>query len=461
MKSTVVIGAGISGLTAAYALQDAGREVRILERAGEVGGLARSLNLDGFIFDIGPHYFFLKTDPRADALLAELLGDEALVFDFQVSVLFRGKNIAWPPTLGSLYRLPFSSLFKTVVNGIRRRFPPEKDCQGFITGFYGKAVFDEFLGPYIQKKVPLLGPAKLHREWWLQVARDIHNRHPSKGSDQTKRIEARARVPLLVRFRAMTKMLLGFWNTARGKNLRKVLYPRGGMGRLCDILAERIRARGGLIGLNAGSVRLQRSENRISRVEWDGGAIEDPGTVIWTGSIHELSGQLDLPGPDLPFTHIVLGFVKIKRRLDLPHYLYTYYARPDVIFNRAYFPRLIGSGLVPEGRDAVCVEISPEDQTADPGRDDEELRSAILKGLERVSLCRPEDVEEVTLLDVRDAYPVYPLDYYDKLQALWKDLRQVENLWSIGRSAQFYYNNMARAMGVALDLAGHLTDRRE
>jgi protoporphyrinogen oxidase len=458
MKTYTVIGAGISGLTAAHALQEAGQEVRVLERSAEVGGLARSLDLDGFIFDIGPHYFFLKTDPRADALVAQLLGEEAMVFDFQVSVLFRGNNIAWPPTLGSLYRLPFSSLFKSVVNGIRRRFPPEKDCQGFMSGFYGRAIFDEFLGPYIRKKVPVLGPDELHRDWWLQVARDIHNRHPSKGTDQAKRIESRKRVPLHVRIHALLKMMQGFWNTARGKNLRKVLYPRGGMGRLCEALAERIESRGGRIDLETGPVRLHRTGDRIDRVDWEGGSVEDPGKVIWTGSMRALAEQLGLRAPDLPFTPIVLGFVKVKRRLDLPHFLYTYYALPDVIFNRAYFPGLIGPGLVPEGRDAVCVEISPESGGADARPGDEELRSAIKNGLERVSLCRADEVEEVTLLDVPDAYPVYPLDYYEKLQALWEEFRPVENLWSIGRSAQFYYNNMARAMSVALDLAVHLSE---
>jgi len=82
MKPIVVIGAGVSGLTAASALQEAGKPVVVLERSKEVGGLARSLNLDGYVFDIGPHYFFLKTDARADSRVMECLKDRAEIFDF-------------------------------------------------------------------------------------------------------------------------------------------------------------------------------------------------------------------------------------------------------------------------------------------------------------------------------------------------------------------------------------------
>ncbi|MDH3406419.1 MAG: NAD(P)-binding protein, partial [Gammaproteobacteria bacterium] len=40
---TIVGGAGLAGLAAAYALASAGHRVRVLERAPTVGGLARTL----------------------------------------------------------------------------------------------------------------------------------------------------------------------------------------------------------------------------------------------------------------------------------------------------------------------------------------------------------------------------------------------------------------------------------
>ena len=114
-------------MTTAYALKRAGRDVVVLERTAEVGGLARSLDLGGCIFDLGPHYFFLGFDARADRLVKECLGDEALVFDFRVSAIIRGRNNAWPPDLKALRYLPLSSTLSFINNANKRRFPPDRD----------------------------------------------------------------------------------------------------------------------------------------------------------------------------------------------------------------------------------------------------------------------------------------------------------------------------------------------
>lgn len=50
----IVIGAGISGLAAAYKLQQAGHEVLVLEAANQPGGRCTTLRHDGFIIDMGP-----------------------------------------------------------------------------------------------------------------------------------------------------------------------------------------------------------------------------------------------------------------------------------------------------------------------------------------------------------------------------------------------------------------------
>lgn len=459
MKPTIIIGAGLTGLSAGYALQKEGRDVVILERTEELGGLARSLNLDGYIFDIGPHYFFLNYDSRADRLVKECLGDRAKVFDFQVSAIIGARNLAWPPDLKALLRMPPSSTLTTLMNTVRRRFPSHKDCEGFMASFYGRSIFDKFIGPYLRKKVPILAPDRLHREWWLQVSRNIFNQYPGSGKDQVKKIEARKKVPLYIRGRVLLNLIFGLLKTASGRHRRKVLYPEGGMGQLGLALAKKFEEAGGKIHFGVEDVALQRTGNQVVSVTGGGREYSDPQTVIWTGSIHELSRQLGIERADLPFIRILLGFVKVRQPLKLPPYLYTYYAHSDIVFNRAYFPSLIMDGLVPAGKDAVCVEISPDGSGSSKPLGEEEYRDAILTGLDRMKLCPPEWVEELSLMEVPLAYPVYPLDYYETLQALWAKLLPIENLWSIGRSGQFYYNNMARSISLSLDLVEHLMER--
>ena len=60
LGETLVLGGGPAGLTAGYLLADAGRAVRVLEADEQVGGLARTVERDGYRFDLGGHRFFTK-----------------------------------------------------------------------------------------------------------------------------------------------------------------------------------------------------------------------------------------------------------------------------------------------------------------------------------------------------------------------------------------------------------------
>ena len=46
-----VIGAGLSGLTAALRFQQAGHEVQVIETGSHAGGRCKTLHRDGFIVD--------------------------------------------------------------------------------------------------------------------------------------------------------------------------------------------------------------------------------------------------------------------------------------------------------------------------------------------------------------------------------------------------------------------------
>jgi len=70
-----------------------------------------------------------------------------------------------------------------------------------------------------------------------------------------------------------------------------------------------------------------------------------------------------------------------------------------------------------------------------------------------LGVCQPEDIEATHYMFVPDSYPVYPLDYREKLARVWEQFDRFENLHSIGRSGQFWYNNMARSMRVGIETA--------
>ena len=58
-KDVAIIGAGFSGLSAACSLAKEGYNVTIFEKNKELGGRARSLDLEGFYFDMGPTWYWM------------------------------------------------------------------------------------------------------------------------------------------------------------------------------------------------------------------------------------------------------------------------------------------------------------------------------------------------------------------------------------------------------------------
>ena len=59
MKKAVVIGSGFAGLSAACFLAKGGYQVTVLEKQHTPGGRARQLIADGFVFDIGPSWYWM------------------------------------------------------------------------------------------------------------------------------------------------------------------------------------------------------------------------------------------------------------------------------------------------------------------------------------------------------------------------------------------------------------------
>jgi len=73
MKSVAIIGAGITGLTAAFYLKRKGLAVTAYEASPRVGGVIQSLRKDGYLAEFGPNTL-LETSPK----IAQLVRDAGL-----------------------------------------------------------------------------------------------------------------------------------------------------------------------------------------------------------------------------------------------------------------------------------------------------------------------------------------------------------------------------------------------
>lgn len=96
VQSTVVIGAGPAGLSAAYELNKQGYPVTVLEADPvQVGGLSRTVTYQGYRFDIGGHRFFSKS-AEIEALWTEILGSEMQVCRRLSHIFYRGVFFDYP-----------------------------------------------------------------------------------------------------------------------------------------------------------------------------------------------------------------------------------------------------------------------------------------------------------------------------------------------------------------------------
>lgn len=460
-ETYVVIGAGLCGLSTAERLVNAGHDVTVLEKLNGVAGLARSFNDDGFIFDVGPHYFFLNVREDVSNYARKNVKGPFQELDFRISTHFKGREIAWPPSPTSLFKLPIRSGIHYFSKMVKHEHPRSVDYKGFTTELYGPSMYDAFFGPYITKKLPTVTGPDLHRDWWILAKRTIDNdldvgqdRLLSKIGDPSKKTGP---PPLKKKILKGLDMAYKMYLNMRSRNLPQVLYPDGGIGMIGEGIAETFVRQGGKLVLNCGGVKLSREpgpEGKISRVEWAGGAIDRPDHVVWTGTIHELADQLSFERAKVDYLSIALVYVTTKKPLRNANFFYTYYSEPDLIFNRLYFPTRACSKLAPPGCDAVCAEVSP------PGGldtiDRAELEKKVVDGLIKLGHLDREDVLSVKIRVARDSYPIYPIDYLERLKVLWTKLKTVPNLSAVGRTGQFYYNNMALTICLGLDLARRL-----
>src|SRR5438067_12283172 len=132
----VITGAGPAGLTSAYMLMKRGQTSVVLESDDVVGGISRTVERDGWRFDIGGHRFFTKVKP-VDDLWFEILGaDEFLRRPRMSRIFYRGKLIDYPiKPFNALRSLGFIEALRCAASYAWVRVRPPKDktnLEGYV-----------------------------------------------------------------------------------------------------------------------------------------------------------------------------------------------------------------------------------------------------------------------------------------------------------------------------------------
>jgi oxygen-dependent protoporphyrinogen oxidase len=157
MKPVAIIGAGITGLTAAYELKRRGIAVRVFEAGPEAGGVIRSIRRDGFLAECGPNTL-LETSPVIPELITELgLKEEMLYSNAEAKnryVIREGKLVAVP---SSVFEFATTKLFTSAAKlhllwepFVSRSNPEIEESLGqFVVRRLGHEFLDYAINPFV------------------------------------------------------------------------------------------------------------------------------------------------------------------------------------------------------------------------------------------------------------------------------------------------------------------------
>src|ERR1022692_3873786 len=142
-----ILGAGLSGISLAYILQENEKIDRIdlLEKADNPGGLCRSHPFAGIGCDVGPHIMFSKNAGVLD-LMVQLLGDNVHKLRRSNRIFHDGRFIKYPfeNELSALSAPERDYCLNSFLNNPYAPYPPQSMLQFFLATF-GEGITNLYL----------------------------------------------------------------------------------------------------------------------------------------------------------------------------------------------------------------------------------------------------------------------------------------------------------------------------
>lgn len=154
MKKIVILGAGPTGLGAAYQLHKLDyRNWQIYEKNNYVGGLSASFRDEkGFTWDIGGHVIFSNND-RFNQLVDNLLGNEILTFSRESWIWLKDSFTKYP-FQNNFHLHPDKGIVLECVLGLLDNLNKKdtyKNFEEWIYCFFGEGIAKYFMIPYNNK----------------------------------------------------------------------------------------------------------------------------------------------------------------------------------------------------------------------------------------------------------------------------------------------------------------------
>jgi protoporphyrinogen oxidase len=444
-----IIGAGPAGLTAAYLLSKQGLSVSVIEKDPVyVGGISRTVEHEGFRFDIGGHRFFSKSKEVVD-LWDEILPDDFIQRPRMSRIYYEGKFYSYPlrafEALGNLGIIRSSLCMASFAWA--KAFP-NKDVKSFedwTINQFGKKLYSIFFKTYTEK-VWGMPCDEMSADWAAQRIKGL-----SLGAaviDGLKRSLGLNKKP---NDGMETKTLL---ETFR--------YPRQGPGMMWNAARDKVVAMGNEVVMDT-SLKQLRFDDVTKR--WNMQTVAGNGAVATINATHVISSapMRELAGRIYPLPATLPSAMNLNYRDFLTVALmvksddlfpdnWIYIHDDKVKVGRVQNFRSWSPEMVPDP-ELACVGLEYFCFEGDGlwSMSDDDLVALATKEMAILGLCDPETVVGGAVVRQEKAYPVYDETYRDNVEAMRAELESAyPTLHMIGRNGMHRYNNQDHAMMTAM-----------
>ena len=442
-----IVGAGPAGLTAAYLLSKAGKRVAIIEQdATYVGGISRTVEHDGYRFDIGGHRFFSKSAAVVD-LWNEILPDGFIQRPRMSRIYYEGHFYSYPlRAFEALRNLGLVRSSLCMASYLWARLFPVREVKSFedwTSNQFGRKLYSIFFKTYTEK-VWGMPCSEMSADWAAQRIKGLSlwgavtdglkrslglNKRPNDGQ---------AVKTLLETFR----------------------YPRLGPGMMWEAARDRIVERGGLV-LMGHSLKQLASDGqngwRMTATGPDGERVIRAAHAISSAPMRELAARLyplptsTIEASRLKYRDFLTVALKIRSDDLFPdNWIYIHDSKVQVgrVQNfRSWSPEMVPDpGVACVGLEYFCFE-------GDGlwSMDDTDLVELAKREMDILGLVAPEKVIGGAVVRQEKAYPVYDESYAANVAAMRIELEAKHpTLHLVGRNGMHRYNNQDHAMMTAM-----------
>jgi len=445
-RYVVIVGAGPAGLTAAYTLSKRNVPATVLEGDDTVGGLSRTVNYKGYLFDIGGHRFFSKWE-EVNQIWREVLGNDFLERPRLSRILYRQKFFHYPlRTMNALFGLGVRDSVRILLSYLRSRvvyYENEQNLEQWVSNRFGKRLYEIFFKTYTEKVwgVPC---TEISAEWaaqrirGLSLAAAIHNALSPSRSPK------------------ITTLINSFH------------YPRRGPGQMWESMAALLRDRGFPILLRRTVTRILHDETGITAFETTGrhGTEMHRGTdFISSMPIRDLVRALDPPAPPLVqeaaeklrYRDFVVVSLIVNRQEVMPdNWIYVH--EKDVRVGRIQNFKNWSPEMVPDPRKTCLgMEYFVFENDDFWASSDENLVALAKREVVQLGLAEREEIEEGVVVRMPKAYPMYDSDWAKQVATIRGYLEECSpNLQLVGRNGMHKYNNQDHSMMTAQCAANNI-----